>query len=383
MRILLMNHNYQYSGTYYRAMPMAQLLGKRGHEVTLLTISDKQPIHTTWTWAEGVRIGKMPNLAVAGTEEGYGLLDTPMRCLHATLHHYDIVHMFDHKPNATFAGFPARLRGACLIADWGDWWGGPGGINDVPGRSSSIIRRFESWWEERSKLWADGVVTISSVLQRRAIELGCRPDRVAWIPTGAPTDRIRPMPVDTAREELGVPVHRRIVGFIGMGQGDLGIVMQALQQLPDVWLMVVGKTRSETHQLALQYGVAKRVWQTGFVPDDRVGVYLACADVMCLPLEDRAANRGRFPNKMLDYLAAGRPTVASPVGDISHLLASYRVGLLATDGSFAKAMESLLSSPQLRDEFGKNARNLAETDFAWSRIIDRLEVFYRQVRAGT
>ena len=86
---------------------------------------------------------------------------------------------------------------------------------------------------------------------------------------------------------------------------------------------------------------------------------------------------------MLDYLAAGRPTVASPVGDIGLLLESYRVGLLATDGRFAKAVESLLSSPQLRDEFGKNARHLAETDFAWSRLIDRLEVFYRRVRAGT
>ena len=52
---------------------------------------------------------------------------------------------------------------------------------------------------------------------------------------------------------------------------------------------------------------------------------------MGLPLTDRAANRGRLPNKLLDYMAAGRPTVASPVGDIKTILEEHEVGLLAGD----------------------------------------------------
>ncbi len=379
MRLLYLVHNYQFSGTYYRAMPMAQQLSQRGHEVTLFAVSNDHRLRTTWTRDGIVRVCTMPNLAFAGTGEGYGLLDVPMRCLHALRHRYDIVHMFDHKPNATFAGLPARLRGACLIEDWGDWWGGVGGINDVPGRRFPVVGRFESWWEERSKLWADGVVTISSVLQKRAIELGCQPEHVAWIPTGAPTDRIRPLPVAVAREQLGIPIHRRLIGFIGMGQGDLGIIMQALQELPDAWLMVIGKKRPETQRLANAFGVADRLWQTDFVPDDQVGLYLACADVMCLPMEDSSANRGRFPNKMLDYLAAGRPTVANPVGDIRHLFESHKIGLLADRARVAEALDTLLAAPQKLEEYGANARRCAETVFAWSHIIDGLEQFYRSV----
>jgi glycosyltransferase involved in cell wall biosynthesis len=356
---------------------MAQQLSRRGHEVTLFTVSRDHPLRTIWTLNGDVRVCRTPNLAVGGTGEGYGLLDIPMRCIHALWHRYDIVHMFDHKPNATFPGLPARLRGARLVADWGDWWGGPGGINDVPKRRIPTIGRFESWWEERSKLWADGVVTISSMLQRRAIDLGCKPERVAWIPTGAPTDRIQPLHVAVAREQLGIPLHRRIVGFIGMGQGDLAIVLRALQELPNVWLMIIGKKRPETQRLADAYGVTDRLWQTDFVPDDQVGLYLACADVMCLPMEDRAANRGRFPNKVLDYLAAGRAVVASPVGDIERLLARHKVGLLASEATFASAIQSLLSSPSLRAELGENARRLAETDYAWPHLVDRLEQFYQ------
>ena len=65
-----------------------------------------------------------------------------------------------------------------------DWWGGPGGINDVPRRMVPAIGKFEAWWEERSKLWADGVVTISTVLRQRALNLGCPPERVLYLPTG-------------------------------------------------------------------------------------------------------------------------------------------------------------------------------------------------------
>jgi len=382
VRILYLVHNYQFSGTYYRAMPMAQQLSRRGHDVTLFAVSNDHSYRPAWIRDGAVRVCTTPNLAFAGTAEGYGLLDTPVRCLLAFSDRYDIVHMFDHKPNATLPGFPARLRGARLVADWGDWWGGPGGINDVPTRRFHTIASIESWWEERSKLWADGVVTISSVLYERALDLGCRPQHTAWIPTGASIDRIQPIPIASARQQLGIPLDRPVVGFIGMGQGDLGIVMQALRELPDVWLMVIGRSRPETKHLAEAYGVGERLWQTGFVPDDQVGLYLSCADVMCLPMEDRAANRGRFPNKLLDYLAAGRPVVASPVGDVTGLFESQEIGLLVDKAGFVEALGTLFAFPQRRAQLGANARHCAETTFAWPHLIDQLERLYQEVCNG-
>ncbi len=163
-RILYLAHNYQLSGTYYRAKgcPWLSSSAGAGDDVTLFAVSNDHSYRSAWIRDGAVRVCTTPNLAFAGTAEGYGSLDTPVRCLLAFSDRYDIVHMFDHKPNATLPGFPARLRGARLVADWGDWWG-PGGINDVPTRRFRAIASIESWWEERSKLWADGVVTISSV----------------------------------------------------------------------------------------------------------------------------------------------------------------------------------------------------------------------------
>jgi glycosyltransferase involved in cell wall biosynthesis len=383
MRLLFLNHNYRYLGTFQRAFHIAEVLVKRGHQVSLMTVSWKHRWRSTWSIANGVRIAEMPNWGQDYSGEGYGPLDNLLRCLHALKNRYDIIHMFDHKPNASFGGFVGRLRGAVLIADWTDWWGGPGGINDVPKRRVPAVGKFEEWWEIKSKLLADGVVTGSTALYQRAIDVGCPRDRVICIPNGAAPDLIRPIPVLEARQRLGVPTDRRIVGLLSMSQGDLEIVLPAIKQLPDVWFMVIGPKNQRVFNQAQAFGVADRLWQTDFVPDEELSWYLACADVMCLPLTDRAANRGRSPGKFMFYMAAGRPTVASPIGDVKTIVENYRVGLLATDAEFPDAIDRLLSDTSLREELGRNARKVAETVLNWSRLVDQLEEFYRYILDAT
>ena len=154
------------------------------------------------------------------------------------------------------------------------------------------------------------------------------------------------------------------------------MVMQSLQQLPDLWLMVIGPKHPRVSKLAMSLGVADRLLQTGFVPDDVVAIYLACADVMVLPMADRPADRGRLPNKLLDYMAAGRPVVASPVGEVNKILSQHQIGFLAERDNFAEAIHMLLTDIELRDKMGRQARYVAETAFAWPQMIDRLERFY-------
>jgi len=344
-----------------------------------MTVSRQHRWKSAWSTDKGVRIAEMPNWGQDYSGEGYGPLDNLLRCLHALNHRYDIIHMFDHKPNASFAGLVGRLRGAKLIADWADWWGGPGGINDVPKRRVPAIGKFEEWWEVKTKLLADGVVTISTVLKQRALDIGCPPDRVIHIPNGCAIDLIRPIPTAEARERLGVPREWRIVGFLGMGQGDMEIVMPALQKLLGVWFMVIGPKNSRVLTQAQSFGIADRLWQTDFVPDEELPWYLACADVMCLPLSDRAANRGRLPGKLMYYMAAGRPVVASPVGDVKTIVETHRVGLLARDEEFADALHRLLYDDALREELGHNARHTAETVFNWERLVNDLEAFYFKI----
>ena len=382
MRMLYLNHNVRHLGTYFRAMPMAEHMAARGHDVTLLTVSREHRYKPTWSMVNGVHLGEMPNLMQNYSGEGYGPIDNTLRLWHALLHQYDVIHMFDHKPNATFAGFPGRLRHAKLVADWADWWGGPGGINDTPKRRVQAIGHFEEWWEVKSKHWADRVVTTSIVLQQRAIASGIAPEHVLYIPSGAALDRITPMPVAAARQQMKIPVDRFIVGFIGFAQNELEAVMRAMQRISDLWFMVVGPKAERILKMAEDYGVADRLWQTGMVLGTEVSTYLACADVMCMPMHDHAAEQGRMPIKILDYLAAGRPTVANPVGDMKFIIEDSRAGLLADSDGFAEAIIRLRQDPSLREQLGRNARHAAETTYAWPRLVEELEKFYCEMLAA-
>jgi glycosyltransferase involved in cell wall biosynthesis len=376
LRLLFLNHNYRHFGTYFRVMPMAEQLAARGHHVTVLTVSREHQWKPTWSTVNGVQLGEMPNLNQGNSGEGYGPIDNLLRVTHSLAHRYDIIHMFDHKPNATSAGFSGRLRGAKLVADWADWWGGPGGVNDVPKRRIPAIGKFEAWWEIKSKRWADRVVTISTVLRQRAIECGVPAEHTLYLPTGAALDRISPIPMAAARQQLGVPAERLMAGFIGFGQGELELIMRAQQQITDLWFMVIGPPNPGVLQLAQEHGVADRLWQTGMVLGTQVATYLACADVMCMPMHDSAANRGRLPNKVLDYLAAGRPIIANPVGDVKTIIEQYQAGLLVDTTGFAEAILQLRQDAQLRERLGQNARRAAETAYAWPKLIDQLEAFY-------
>jgi glycosyltransferase involved in cell wall biosynthesis len=116
--------------------------------------------------------------------------------------------------------------------------------------------------------------------------------------------------------------------------------------------------------------------------DARVAV-LACADVLLLPYTNRSVNRFRYPNKLGDYLAAGRPIVTNLTGDLGQLVADERVGLIAEDTpeSFARAVQRLFDDESLREELGQRGRELAESKLDWRFLAAGLERFYQDTLA--
>ncbi len=376
MRVLFLNHNYRYMATFNRARPMAEALAKRGHDCTVLTVSPTRRWTPVWSVANGIRIGEMPNFGQNNSGEGYGPIDNLRRIGHTLRHRYDVVHMLDHKPNASFGGVVGRLRGATLIGDWVDWWGGVGGINDVPKRRVPAVGAFENWWEVRTKRMADGVVTISTVLRDRARAAGIPEARILYLPNGTEPHAIKPMPMAEARRLHGLPEDRHYIGFLGMSMNDLKIVVHAMREVPDLWLMAIGKPSSGILDEARACGVADRLWQTGFVSDDKLSEYFGVATVCGLPLFDTQSNRGRMPGKLMYYLAAGRPTIASPVSDAVMILTNSNAGVIAENDAFGVTIRALLDDPARCAALGANARFAAENVYAWDKQIVSLETFY-------
>lgn len=83
---------------------------------------------------------------------------------------------------------------------------------------------------------------------------------------------------------------------------------------------------------------------------------LATVDVGVMPLPDTPFERGKCGYKLIQYLAAGRPVVASPVG-VNRDIVDDDVGLLAaTPAEWADAIAALAADPARRAAMGAAGR---------------------------
>jgi glycosyltransferase involved in cell wall biosynthesis len=132
---------------------------------------------------------------------------------------------------------------------------------------------------------------------------------------------------------------------------------------------------------------AEKYWddwitETGRVPFEQIGLNLAVCDVFILPMViNSVLNRAKWPSKLNDFLAAGRPTVATRVGDVAALFQN-EIGILTDDTpqALADGLVQIANNPGQAEYFGYRARALAEGELNWTSLVEQLEVFYLHVR---
>jgi glycosyltransferase involved in cell wall biosynthesis len=390
MDILFLNHNVIWRSTFFRCLQFGKQLVANGHRVDLLTIAPRE----RWTFRErdidGVRVIETPDLLVGMTRTGWDPYDTFRRSQFLKHRHYDLIHAFDCRPAVILPALRQQRRdGSTLLTDWADWWGRGGVIDERPNKLIKIVfGRTETFFEEHYRTQADGLTVISRALRDRAIALGVPLERIAHIRSGADTERIRPLAKTAARAELGLPLHAPIVGFTGFVHYDLTLLLAAFDVLarkrPDVCLLITGKPSPLVRQFADRGGWGDRVFHAGVVDYAILPKYLASADLNALPFADKQANRGRWPNKIGDYLSAGRPVVSNPTGDIQELFTEYGVGVLTdeTPEAFARGMSDVLDDPAQAESQGRMARYVAEHELSWPRLTRQLEEHYSYIRSG-
>lgn len=96
-------------------------------------------------------------------------------------------------------------------------------------------------------------------------------------------------------------------------------------------------------------------------------------DVGIMPLVDEPYERGKCGLKLLQYMAAGLPAIASPVGVNEQLLAEGR-GLLASDErAWRAALAALVANADERRALGEAGRAFVEREYSLSRWFPVLE----------
>ena len=259
-------------------------------------------------------------------------------------------------------------------------------LSSAPAASTRKQRRLE---RREKRVWAraEGYVTITATLaQELERRLGPRPaGNVVVVPDGARVDPDRSFDW----EGPGRPPVVTYAGHLYPWKG-VDVLIEALALLPDVRGRIVGGHPGESdlarvRALAAARRVADRVELTGLVPQPEVDRFLGAADVLVLPNRATAVSAHyTSPLKLFEYLAAGRPIIASALPALEEILHADENALLVPPDdprALADAIRRLTTNRALAVRLARRAFEMA-AEFSWPRRAERLEAVLARVGAA-
>ncbi len=246
----------------------------------------------------------------------------------------------------------------------------------------SKVRRQELYCLMNSDL----VLTGSPLTQRYIYSLGVAPDHVQVVRAPVATETY-------ASQVVGEPTQTPIrLLYLGSQVGWQGVPVllhafkRMLGQAPGS-LTLAGPRQSEwqrrLEELVTELGLSAHVSFHPAVAADALPGLLANCDVGLLPLEDSERNRlqGGELAKASDYLAAGRPVVASDLPITRELLpaAATRFFPAGDATALADLLVQLAKTPQLRAELGAQGRAEAQRILSSAVLKPRLLELYAEL----
>lgn len=144
----------------------------------------------------------------------------------------------------------------------------------------------------------------------------------------------------------------------------------------DARLLIVGDgpKREELEKSLHAHGLTHAAHFTGAVAPDSVPALLASMDVAVAPYPDNP-DFYFSPLKVLEYMAAGLPVVASRIGQLSSLIQHGDNGLLYPAGqptALAEALQQLMNNSALRCTLGNQARHTVAQAHSWQSVAQRI-----------
>lgn len=224
---------------------------------------------------------------------------------------------------------------------------------------------------------------------------GAPHDRLKILPPGVDHEAFHPRDRAAARRELGLE-EGPVILYVGRIQPlkGLELAIRALEQLvhalerPPVLLLVGGPSGAQgeaelerLRSLVGQLGLRERTRFHGPEPHARLPLFYAASDVVVV-----SSYTESFGFAALEAHACARPVVGTPVGGLSHVVASGTSGFLIPErdpARFAAALKTLLSDEVLARSFGEAAARAAD-GFTWDRtataLIDLYDCLVREHR---
>ncbi len=239
-----------------------------------------------------------------------------------------------------------------------------------------------SFFEKISLKLCSAATVTSRELKDILVDYRVPEAKITVNPMGVDPGKICPHTDSGLKKSLGLS-GKVIFGFIGSinywhGMDNLMEMMKrTVSALPRIAYLIVGDgpKRQELEDFVRQNGLGDRVKCTGYVPYEEINLYLNAMDV-CLALYPLEKAFFFSPLKIFEYMAAGRPVVATSVGQIREIIRHGENGFLV-DPDRPREIEALfrklMNDSPLRKRIGESARTFISTNYSWHRNAKTVE----------
>lgn len=249
---------------------------------------------------------------------------------------------------------------------------------------SNVINRVYRTVERMILNSCDRIVAITPELKATLErEYGIPSTKIFVVANGVNPDLFHPASV--LADQLGLdPVCKYIcfVGNLHKAYHGLEYLIEAarlvLRVAPNTGFIIIGDgvTKAKLSTKVQNLGIADRSHFLGSIPYDELPSYINVAAVCVAPFgRVRNEKSGLSPLKIYEYLACGKPVVASDIGGIGSLLRASNAGIAVRPEDpqeLASALLKLLTNQQLARTMGESGRRLVVDDYSWEAVAGRL-----------
>lgn len=283
----------------------------------------------------------------------------------------DVVHTHDFYTNV-FGMIGARYAGVkCRIAS----------KRETGGMRSNMQKRVEKF----AFRLADAIVVNSEAVRDYLISESVKAAKLNVIYNGLDLARLRPKTNDRAAicESLGLPADENIkfVTLVANLRHSvknqpmfLKMAQRVLRECPTAHFVIAGEgeLQKALENSARQLGIGNNVHFIGRC--DAVAELLFISDVCTL-----TSFAEGFSNSIIEYMAAGRPVVATRVGGAAEAIIEGKTGYLVAsdyDEMMAKRVTTLLKNKTLANAMGESGREVAERKFSLENQLNKTLELY-------
>jgi glycosyltransferase involved in cell wall biosynthesis len=237
---------------------------------------------------------------------------------------------------------------------------------------------------------ADLITVVSSVMKADLVALGVPGDKILVNPNGVDPELFRPEALVPDRVRTLKEAGSVVVGFVGTFGAWHGVdvlarsVKHVIRQNPRIRFLLIGDgvLRAEVERILRDDGMSDYVHLLGSLAHDVIPGYLAGCDILLSPHVHNTDGTPFFgsPTKLFEYMAMGKPIIASGVGQIAEVLHDNVNAVLMKHRDhedLAQKILTLAADPDFGRKLGAAARRDAVTKFSWQsnaqRVVDAVQ----------